>query len=39
MKRVTVTVYAHMRCDTPLSLYAPVYILDDPLHSHTFVHT
>ena len=29
MKRDSVSAYVHMRCDTPLSLYAPVHILDD----------
>ena len=30
MKRDSVSAYAHMRHDTPLPLYAPVYILDEP---------
>ena len=28
---VSVSAYVYMMCDTPLSLYAPVHILDDPL--------
>ena len=30
MKRDRVSAYAHLRRDTPLSLYAPAHILDDP---------
>ena len=30
MKRDSVSAYVHMRRDTPLPLYAPVQILDDP---------
>ena len=30
MKRDSVSAYVHMRRDTPLPLYAPVHILDDP---------
>ena len=30
MKSDNVSAYVHMRHDTPLPLYAPVYILDDP---------
>ena len=33
MKRDSVSVYVRMRCDSPLPLYAPVHILDDPLPS------
>ena len=28
-----------MRRDNPLPLYAPVHILDDPIHSPSYVHT
>ena len=31
MKRDHVSAYIHMRRGTPLPLYAPVHILDDPL--------
>ena len=34
-----VSAYVHMRRDTPLPLYVPVHILDDPLHSLSYVHT
>ena len=30
MKRDSVSAYAHMKCDTPLPLYASVNIFDDP---------
>ena len=30
MKRDSVSAYAHMKCDTPLLLYAPGHILDEP---------
>ena len=30
MKRDSVSAYVHMRRDTPLPLYAPVHILDNP---------
>ena len=30
MKRDSVSAYVHMRCDTPLHLYAPVHILHEP---------
>ena len=30
MKRDSVSAYVHMRCDTPLPLYATVHILNDP---------
>ena len=30
MKRNSTSAYVHMRRDTPLPLYAPVHILDDP---------
>ena len=39
MKGDSVSVYVHMRRDTPLSLYASVHILDDPLHSPSCVST
>ena len=39
MKRDSVSAYVHMRCDTPFPLYAAVHILDDPLHSPSYVHT
>ena len=29
MKRDSVSAYVHIKRDTPLPLYAPVYILDD----------
>ena len=38
MKRDSVSAYVHMRRDTPLPLYTPVHILDDPLHSPSYVH-
>ena len=31
LKRNNVSAYVHMKCDTPLPLYASVNILDDPL--------
>ena len=37
MKR-DVSAYVHMKRDTPLPLYASVNILDDPLHSPSYVH-
>ena len=30
MKRDSVSAYVHLRHDTPLALYEPVHILDDP---------
>ena len=30
MKRDSVSAYVHLRRDTPLPMYAPVRILDDP---------
>ena len=30
MKRDNVSAYVHIRCDTPLPVYAPVHILDVP---------
>ena len=39
MKSDSVSVYVHMKRDTPLSLYASLNILDDPLHSPSYVHT
>ena len=30
MKRDSVSTYAHIRRDTPLPLYTPVHILDEP---------
>ena len=39
MKRDSISAYGHMRRDTPLTLYAPVHILDDPLHYPSHIHT
>ena len=39
MKRDSVSAYVHMKRDTPLPLYASVNILDDALHSPSYVHT
>ena len=41
MEKHSVSVYAHKRRDTPLALYAPEHILDDPplLHSLSCVRT
>ena len=39
MKRDSVSAYVHLKRDTPLPLYASVIILDDPLHSPSYVHT
>ena len=33
MKKNRVSAYVHMKRDTPIPLYEPVHILDDPLHS------
>ena len=39
MKRDSVSAYVHMRCDTPLTLYASVHILDDhPLFPKLRIH-
>ena len=38
MKRDSVSEYVHMSRDTPVPLYAPVYILDDP-HPFPQLHT
>ena len=38
MKRDSVSTYVHMKRDTPLPLYASVNILDDSLHSPSYVH-
>ena len=34
MKRVSVSAYIHMKCDTPLPLHVSVNILDDPPPFH-----
>ena len=39
IKRDSVSVYVHMKHDIPLPLYAPVHILDSPLHSSSCTHT
>ena len=40
MKRDSGSAYVHIRCDTPVPLYAPVHILDDPgPHSPSCVRT
>ena len=38
MKTDSVIEDVHMNCDTHLPLYAPVHILDDPLHSTSYLH-